>query len=98
MKTYNFKEAIKVLSHGGFIKEPMYHFTTHAPLFDGCGIQIGQVTYNCYFDITDALGYTHNGGLLKSGKYSENSELQESWGFNTITGDFNLVVKMAELA
>ena len=73
MKTYKFKEAIQVLAHGGFIKEPSYYFSKHTPLFDKYGDLVGQVTYNCYFDITEALGWSHHGGLLKSGKYFENS-------------------------
>lgn len=68
MKTYRLKEAIQVLAHGGFIKEPSYYFSKHTPLFDKFGAIIGWVTYDCYFEISDALGYEHNGGLLKSGR------------------------------
>ena len=94
MKTYKLKDAITVLAHGGFIKEPGYYFSTHCPLFDKYGALIGQVTYNCYFDITDTLGWSHHNGLLKSGKYFENAESDDAWHYSTISGNFDLVVKM----
>ena len=94
MKTYKLKQAITVLAHGGFIKEPGYYFSKHTPLFDKFGALIGHVTYNCYFEITEALGWSHHGGLLKSGKYTENTPNDDAWGFSTISGNFNLVSKM----
>jgi hypothetical protein len=98
MKTYKLKDAITVLAHGGFIKEPGYYFSTHAPLFDKYGAWIGNVTYNCYFDITETLGYSHNDGLLKSGRYTENAPNDDAWSYSTITGNFDLVSKMKQLA
>ena len=98
MKTYKLKDAITVLSHGGFIKEPGYYFSTHAPLFDKFGVLVGQVTYNCYFDICDALGYANNGGLLKSGRYFEGFDTDRASPFHTITGDFYLVDKILQTA
>jgi len=98
MKTYKLKEAIQVLSHGGFIKEPTYYFSKHSPLFDKFGVMIGLVTYDCYFEVTDALGYQHNGGLLKSGRKFEGYDTDRATPFSTITGDFNLVDKMLEVA
>jgi hypothetical protein len=98
MKTYKLKEAIQVLAHGGFIKEPSYYFSTHAPLFNKFGELVGQVTYNCYFDVTDALGWSHHGGLLKSGKYFENTESDYAWHYSTISGDFHLVNKMLQVS
>ena len=98
MKTYRLKEAIQVLAHGGFVKEPSYYFSKHSPLFDKFGALIGWVTYNCYFEITDALGYEHNGGLLKSGRRFENLDTDRATPFCTISGDFYLVDKMLEVA
>ena len=98
MKTYKLKDAITVLAHGGFIKEPGYYFSTHCPLFDKYGALVGQVTYNCYFDITDKLGWSHHNGLLKSGKYFENAESDDAWHYSTISGNFDLVAKMKEVS
>ena len=98
MKTYKLKEAIQVLAHGGFIKEPGYYFSTHAPLFNKFGALIGQVTYNCYFDVTAALGYEHNGGLLKSGRRFTGLDTDRATPFSSISGDFYLVDKMLEVA
>lgn len=89
MKTYKFKEAIKVLSYGGFIKEPSYYFTKHTPLFSKHGALIGFVTYDCYFEICDSLG-----GVLKLGKNFEELDTDRATPFRTISGDFNLVDKM----
>ena len=94
MKTYKLKEAIQVLAHGGFIKEPSYYFSKHSPLFDKFGALIGFVTYNCYFEITDALGYQHNGGLLNSGRKFEGLDTDRATPFSTINGNFCLVDKM----
>ena len=94
MKTYKFKEAIQVLSHGGFIKEPSYYFSKHTPLFNKYGELLGSVTYDCYFEISDALGYEHNGGLLKSGKKFNGFDTDRASPFSTIKGDFYLVDKM----
>ena len=94
MKTYKFKEAIKVLAHGGFIKEPSYYFTKHTPLFSNYGALIGFVTYDCYFEIIDSLGYEHNGGMLKSGRKFQGFDTDRATPFSTITGDFYLVDKM----
>lgn len=98
MKTYRLKEAIQVLAHGGFVKEPSYYFSKHSPLFDKFGALIGWVTYNCYFEITDALGYEHNGGLLKSGRRFEGLDTDRATPFCTISGNFYLVDKMLEVA
>jgi len=98
MKTYKLKEAIQVLAHGGFIKEPSYYFSKHSPLFDKFGALIGWVTYNCFFEITDALGYEHNGGLLKSGRKFEGLDTDRATPFSTISGDFYLVDKMLAVA
>jgi len=97
MKTYKLKEAIQVLAHGGFIKEPGYYFSTHAPLFNKFGALIGQVTCNCYFDVTAALGYEHNGGLLKSGRRFTGFDTDRATPFSTITGNFDLVDKMLQV-
>jgi hypothetical protein len=94
MKTYRLKEAIQVLSHGGFIKEPSYYFSKHTSLFDKFGDLLGCVTYDCYFEITDALGYEHNNGLLKSGRRFVGLDTDRATPFSTITGDFYLVDKM----
>jgi hypothetical protein len=98
MKTFKLKEAIQILARGGFIKEPSNCFSTHAPLFDKFGALIGQVTHNCYFDVTDALGHEHNDGLLKSGTRFEGLDTDRATPFKTITGDFYLVDKMLEVA
>ena len=97
MKTYKFKEAIKVLAHGGFIKEPSYYFTKHIPLFSKYGALIGFVTYDCYFEIIDSLGYEHNGGMLKSGRKFQGFDTDRATPFSTINGDFYLVDKMLEV-
>ena len=94
MKTYKLKEAIQVLAHGGFIKEPDYYFCKHTSLFDKFGALIGCVTYNCYFEIIDTLGYAHNQGLLKSGRKFEGLNTDRATPFSTIVGDFCLVDKM----
>jgi hypothetical protein len=94
MKTYRLKEAIQVLAHGGFIKEPSYYFSKHTSLFDKFGDLLGCVTYDCYFEITDALGYEHNNGLLKSGRRFVGLDTDRATPFSTITGDFYLVDKM----
>ena len=94
MKTYRLKEAIQVLAHGGFIKEPSYYFSKHTSLFDKFGDLLGCVTYDCYFEITDALGYEHNNGLLKSGRRFVGLNTDRATPFSTITGDFYLVDKM----
>lgn len=91
MKTFKFKEAIYELSHGGFIKEPSNYFSKHTGVYNKYGICICWVTYNCYFEITDALGYAHNTGILKSGKYEEYAGNYSVWGFSTINGDFKYV-------
>ena len=98
MKTYKLKDAIQVLAHGGFIKEPSYYFTKHTPLFDKFGAIVGWVTSDCYFEITGALGYEHIGGLLKSGRRFEGYDTDRATPFSTITGDFYLVDKMLEVA
>ena len=98
MKTYKLKDAITVLAYGGFIKEPGYYFSTHCPLFDKYGELVCQVTYNCYFEITEALGWSHNGGLLKSGKYTENAPNDDAWGYSTISSSFDLVSKMKQVS
>jgi hypothetical protein len=98
MKTYRLKEAIQVFAHGGFVKEPSYYFSKHSPFFDKFGALIGWVTYNCYFEITDALGYEHNGGLLKSGRRFEGLDTDRATPFCTISGNFYLVDKMLEVA
>jgi hypothetical protein len=95
MKTYQFKEAIKILSIGGFLKEPSNHFSKHACLFDNYGALVGQVTYNCYFEICDTLGYFNCGGLLKNGK---NDASQESYFYKTINGNFDLINKLKAVA
>jgi hypothetical protein len=97
MKTYKLKDAIKVLAHGGFIKEPSYYFTKHTPLFSKYGAIIGFVTYDCYFEIIDSLGYQNNGGLLKSGRKFEGFDTDRATPFSTISGDFCLVDKMLEV-
>jgi hypothetical protein len=98
MKTYKLKEAIKVLAHGGFIKEPSYYFSKHTPLFDKFGALIGWVTYDCYFEVTESLGYEHNDGLLKSGRRFEGLDTDRATPFSTISGNFYLVDKMLEVA
>ena len=98
MKTYRLKEAIQILAHGGFIKEPSYYFSKHTPLFDKFGVIVGWVTYDCYFEISDALGYEHNGGLLKSGRKFEGFDTDRATPFSTITGDFYLVDKMLQIS
>ena len=95
MKTYQIKEAIKVLSTGGFLKEPENHFSKHACLFDNYGALIGYVTYNCYFEICDTLGYFNCGGLLKNGQNNPNLE---AYFFKTINGDFSLINKLKAVA
>lgn len=97
MKTYKLKDAIKILSQGGFIKEPGYYFSKHTELFDSFGVLMGYVTYNCYFDISDALGYEQNGGLLKSGHKFNGLDTDRASPFKTINGDFYLVDKMLGL-
>jgi len=98
MKTYKLKESIQILSHVGFIKETSNCFSTHTPLFDKFGVLIGQVTHNCYFDVTDALGYEHNDGLLKSGRRFTGLDTDRATPFKTISGDFYLVDKMLKVA
>jgi len=95
MKTYQLKEAIKVLSVGGFLKEPENHFAKHAILLDHNGNLLGQVTYNCYFEICETLGYFNCGGLLKNGKNDPN---QESYFYKTITGNFDLINNLKKAA
>ena len=97
MKTYKLKEAIQVLAHGGFIKEPGYYFSTHAPLFNKFGALIGQVTCNCYFDVTAALGYEHNGGLLKSGRRFTGFDNYIPTPFRNITRNFDLLDNMLQV-
>lgn len=97
MKTYKLKDAIKVLAHGGFIKEPSYYFSKHTPLFNKFGEIVGCVTYDCYFEICDALGYEHSGGLLKSGRKFQGFNTDRATPFSTISGDFYLVDKMLEV-
>lgn len=99
MKTYRLKEAIQVLAHGGFIREPSNYFSTHTTLFNRYGALVGYVTYNCYFDICDALGYAHQYGLLKSGKHTkyvpkEFDDVNYAWNYKTISGDLSLCKKM----
>lgn len=99
MKTYKFKEAVQVLAHGGFIREPSNHFSKHTSLFNKYGALIGYVTYNCYFDICDVLGYAHQDGLLKSGKNTEYipkefDDVNYAWNYKTISGDLSLCKKM----
>jgi hypothetical protein len=91
MKTLKFKEAIYELSHEGFIKEPSNHFSKHTCIYNKYGICVGWITYNCYFEIVDALGYAHNIGILKSGKYEEYAGVSSVWHFSTINGDFKYV-------
>jgi hypothetical protein len=103
MKTYRLKEALQVLAHGGFIKEPKYYFVKHTPLFDKFGAMIGYVTYDCYFDICESLGYAHCGGLLKSGKRTEYTPeefdtVNWAWEYSTITGNLNLCKKMEDVS
>lgn len=98
MKTYKFKDAIKVLAHGGFIKEPSYYFSRHTPLFNKFGLIVGLVTYDCYFEIVDSLGFEHNNGLLKSGRKFEGLSTDRAAPFSTINGDFYLVDKMLEVS
>lgn len=97
MKTYKLNEAIKILSYGGFIKEPGYYFSKHTELFDSTGVIVGYVTYDCYFDISDALWYEQNGGLLKSGHTFDGLDTDRALPFKTISGDFYLVDKMLGL-
>jgi hypothetical protein len=98
VKTYKLKEAIQVLAHGGFIKEPGYYFSKHTPLFDKFGAVVGWVTYDCYFEVTAALGYEHNGGLLKSGRLFEGLDTDRATPFSTITGDFLVVDTMLKVS
>jgi len=98
MKTYKLKEAIQVLAHGGFVKEPTYYFSKHSPLFDKFGKIVGCITYDCYFELTDALGYEHNGGLLKSGRKFTGYDTDRATPFSTITGDFYLVDTMLQVS
>jgi len=95
MKTYKLKEAIKVLSHSGFLKEPENHFAKHGCLFDEFGALIGYVTYDCYFEICETLGYFNCGGLLKNGQNDPN---QAAYFFKTINGDFFLINKLKAVA
>jgi len=102
MKTYRLKDAIQILAHGGFIREPRYYFVKHTPLFDKHGAMIGYVTYDCYFDISETLGYVHNGGLLKSGKRTEYipqefDTINWAWEYSTISGDLSLCKKMEDI-
>jgi hypothetical protein len=99
MKIYRLKQAVQVLAHGGFVKEPKYYFTKHTPLFDKFGDMVGHVTYDCYFDICDSLGYAHQDGLLKSGKRTEYipaefDTVNWAWEYLTISGDLSLCKKM----
>lgn len=103
MKTYRLKKAIQVLNEGGFIKEPKYYFSKHTALFDKSGELIGCVTYDCYFDLCDALGYAHSNGLLKSGKRKEFTPkefdtVNWAWDYETISGDLSLCKKMEKVA
>jgi len=101
MKTYKLKEALQILSHGGFIKEPKYYFSKHTSLFNKDGDMVGYVTYDCYFDICDSLGYAHCDGLLKSGKRTEYipkefDTVNWAWDYKTISGNLNLCKKMED--
>ena len=95
MKTFKLKEAITVLSRKGFIQEPDNHFSTHACLYDEKGEWIGKVTYDCYFEICETLGYFNCGGLLKNDKTANNSS---TYFFQTVNGDFSVVQKLKEAA
>jgi hypothetical protein len=90
MNTYNFKEAIKVLAHGGFMQEPPYYFSKHAPLFDASGKCIGQITYNCYFELANALGCENTGGIRIIDRYNSGS-----YGYETINGNLSIFKKEA---
>jgi hypothetical protein len=99
MKTYRLKSALQVLSHGGFVKEPKAYFSKHTALFDKFGAMVGYVTYDCFFDICESLGYLHNGGLLKSGKHEqyvpkEFDTVNWAWDYYTVSGDLSLCKKM----
>jgi hypothetical protein len=92
MATIKLKEAIKVLSHGGFIREPNNNWSTHAVLYNRFGFEYGQVTTDCYYEITETLGYANcEFGLLKSGHRDEYAGNHDVWGFCTINGDFKYV-------
>jgi hypothetical protein len=91
MKTYKFKEALKKLTNGGFIKEPSNCFSKHGTIYNKFGFCIGWITTDCYFEITEILGFANNMGLLKSGKRDEFAGVYEAWGFLTINGDFKYV-------
>jgi hypothetical protein len=102
MKTYKLKEAIQVLAHGGFIREPKYYFSKHTSLFNKHGALVGYITYDCYFDICETLGYAHHDGLLKSGKRTEYipkefDAVNWSWEYSTISGDLTLCKKMEDV-
>ena len=90
MKTFKFKEALKVLAFGGFIKAPSNYFIKYAPLYDKFGDQVGQITYNCYFELADCLGCVNNGGLRVIDRYE-----QDSCGCETINGNFSVFKKAA---
>jgi hypothetical protein len=91
MKTYKFKEALKELTNGGFIKEPSNCFSKHGTIYNKFGVCIGWITTDCYFEITEILGFANNMGLLKSGKRDEFAGSYEVWGYLTINGDFKYV-------
>jgi hypothetical protein len=91
MKTYRFKEALKKLTNGGFIKEPSNCFSKHGTIYNKFGFCIGWITTDCYFEITEILGFANNMGLLKSGKRDEFAGSYEVWGYLTINGDFKYV-------
>jgi hypothetical protein len=91
MKTYKFKEALKKLTNGGFIKEPSNCFSKHGTIYNKFGFCIGWITTDCYFEITEILGFANNMGLLKSGKRDEFAGSYEVYGYLTINGDFKYV-------
>jgi hypothetical protein len=102
MKTYRLKAAIQILNEGGFVREPRHYFSKHTSLFDKFGSLVGYVTYDCYFDICDALGYAHQDGLLKTGKRDEYipkefDTVNYAWDYKTISGNLSLCKKMEDV-
>lgn len=84
MNTIKLKEAIRVISQGGYIQSPSNHFVTHTSILDDKGRPIGRVTQDCYFEVMDCLY-----GLWKHGCQLKGEDFMEKvYHYSTIKGDF----------
>jgi hypothetical protein len=84
MTTIKLKDAIKIISQGGYIKEPSNYFSSHTIILDKDCNHVGSITYNCYFEIKDCLS-----GLWKHGhQLNGNDYLDKVYRYSTVKGDF----------